>query len=61
MKNVVNHIVSFLREDEGLTTVEYAVAGTMVAAAVVLAFGFLGTAVTGSINGLTTEIGGATS
>ena len=54
-------ILDFLRDEEGLTTVEYAVAGSLVAAAVVTAFGFLGTAVTGSINTLTTDIGGATS
>jgi len=38
-------IMSFLRDEEGLTTVEYAVAGALVAAAVVAAFTALGTEV----------------
>ena len=51
-------ILDFLRNEEGLTTVEYAVAGALVAAAVVAAFTNLGTAVEGTINGITTDIGG---
>lgn len=46
-------IMNFLRDEKGLTTVEYAVAGALVAAAVVVAFQLLGGAVTGVINGLT--------
>ena len=42
-------ILDFLREEEGLTTVEYAVAGALVAAAVVTAFTQLGGAVADSI------------
>ena len=38
-------ITNFLREEEGLTTVEYAVAGSLIALAVVTAFDSLGTAV----------------
>lgn len=53
-----NFILDFMREEEGLTTVEYAVAGSLVAAAVVLAFTNLGTAVKDVINGLTTSLGG---
>lgn len=49
-------IVDFLREEEGLTTVEYAVAGSLVAAAVVLAFTNLGEAVRLTIVGLTGAI-----
>jgi pilus assembly protein Flp/PilA len=51
-------VCNFLREEEGLTTVEYAVAGSLVAAAVVLAFTALGTQVGVVIDGLTTAIGG---
>lgn len=51
-------IVAFLRDEEGLTTVEYAVAGALVAAAVVLAFTALGTSVGTVINNLITAIGG---
>ena len=35
-------ICNFLREEEGLTTVEYAVAGALVSAAVIAAFTLLG-------------------
>lgn len=35
-------ILKFFRDEEGLTTVEYAVAGGLIAAAVVVAFGLLG-------------------
>ncbi len=49
-------ILDFLRDEEGLTTVEYAVAGALVAAAVVTAFTNLGTAVTGTITDITTEL-----
>jgi pilus assembly protein Flp/PilA len=51
-------ILKFMRREEGLTTVEYAVAGALVAAAVVLAFTALGTQVGVVITGLTTAIGG---
>ena len=53
-----NAIVKFLKEEEALTTVEYAVAGALVAAAVVGAFTNLGSAVGDVINGLTTTLGG---
>lgn len=44
-----NFILSFLREEEGLTTVEYAVAGGLITLAVVAAFQLLGTSVDGVI------------
>jgi pilus assembly protein Flp/PilA len=36
------HVMKFVREEDGLTTVEYAIAGGLVGAAVILAFGLLG-------------------
>jgi pilus assembly protein Flp/PilA len=51
-------IKKFLREEDGLTTVEYAIAGSLVGAAVVLAFTDLGTQVGVVIDGITTDIGG---
>jgi len=45
-------LMQFVRDEDGLTTVEYAVAGALVAAAVALAFQGLGTAVTNNINNL---------
>ncbi len=35
-------LMAFFREEEGLTTVEYAIAGGLVAGAVILGFGLLG-------------------
>jgi pilus assembly protein Flp/PilA len=56
-------IKTFLQEEEGLTTVEYAIAGSLVGAAVVLSFTKLGTAVkdvivdiTGAIDGSATAL-----
>jgi len=46
-------ILSFLRDEEGLTTVEYAVAGSLIALAVVTAFTDLGTAVGDAIDSIT--------
>ena len=60
MRNHVEKIRTFLQDEEGLTTVEYAVAGSLVAAAVVTAFTNLGTAVGGVISSLCTTIGGTT-
>ena len=57
-KKMKQKIMNFLRSEEGLTTVEYAVAGALVAAAVVAAFGALGNQVGVVINGLVTAIGG---
>jgi len=58
MKSLTEKVLRFLRDEEGLTTVEYAVAGSLVAGATVLAFTNLGTAVTTAITTLTTAITG---
>ena len=50
--------LTFLRDEEGLTIVEYAVAAGMIAAVVVVAFTNLGTRVLAIINGLITALGG---
>ncbi len=47
-------ILSFLCEEEGLTTVEYAIAGGLVGAAVIAAFTALGGAVGDVVEGITT-------
>jgi len=49
-----NFILSFLRDEDGLTTVEYAVAGGLIALAVVVAFRTLGGTVGGVITQSTT-------
>lgn len=53
-------ILDFLRDEEGLTTVEYAVAGSLVAAAVVVAFTDLGNAVGTAIGTLEDAVDGTT-
>ncbi len=47
-----NYIMKFIRNEEGLTTVEYAIAGGLVGAAVIAAFGFLGDQVGRVITGI---------
>jgi len=56
MKTIANKLAKFLKDEEGLTTVEYAVAGTLIALAVVVAFGNLGDAVNDSITSITSAI-----
>jgi pilus assembly protein Flp/PilA len=51
-------LLAFVRDEEGLTMVEYAVAGSLIAAAAVTAFTNLGTAVVNKITALTTAITG---
>ena len=51
-------VIAFLRDEEGLTIVEYAVAAGLISALVVLAFTNLGNTVLGIINGLITALGG---
>jgi pilus assembly protein Flp/PilA len=49
-------IVSFLKDEEGLTMVEYAIAGALVAAGAVVAFTLLGTNVTTKITELAADV-----
>ncbi len=49
-------IKTFLQEEEGLTTVEYAIAGSLVGAAVIIAFTNLGLAVTAVIDTITAAL-----
>lgn len=51
-------VMKFLRDEEGLTIVEYAVAAGLISAVVVTAFTNLGTTVLGIITNLVTELGG---
>lgn len=50
------HVMAFLRDEEGLTIVEYAVAAGLIAAAVVIAFTNLGTTVLNIIQNLITAM-----
>ncbi|MGF1862001.1 Flp family type IVb pilin [Photobacterium profundum] len=56
MQNFKQSLIEFWKDEEGLTTVEYAIAGSLVGAAVVGAFTSLGTKVTASITSMTTAI-----
>ena len=51
-RNLHGTLVRLWSRQEGLTTVEYAIAGTLVALAVVAAFGALGNAVTAQIQAI---------
>ena len=46
-------IIAFFKDEEGLTMVEYAIAGALVAATAVTAFTGLGTAIVTKITALT--------
>ena len=50
------YLVAFLRDEEGLTMVEYAVAGTLITLAAVAAFTTLGTNVTTKITQIATAV-----
>lgn len=49
MKTMKSTLIAFWREEEGLTVVEYAVAGGLISAAVIGAFQALGLTVSGII------------
>ena len=51
------HVMKFIRNEEGLTTVEYAIAGGLVGAAVIAAFGFLGDEVARIIGAIAAALG----
>jgi pilus assembly protein Flp/PilA len=51
-------VLAFLRDEDGLTMVEYAVAGSLVTLAAVGAFTTLGTNVTARITALAAAVGG---
>ncbi len=56
MSLVIEKLSDFLRDEEGLTTVEYAIAGGLVGLAVVTAFQLLGDQVGIVIDSITTAI-----
>ena len=58
MNKVMQEVKIFLEDEEGLTVVEYAVAGGLISLAVVAAFTALGTTVCGVINAVNVAIGG---
>jgi len=59
MRNLKQSVVAFLRDEEGLTVVEYAIAGGLVGLAVIIAFTDLGTNVANIINQIVALLPGA--
>ncbi|GHA17609.1 Flp family type IVb pilin [Oceanisphaera arctica] len=53
---ILKEMIRLLNDEEGLTTVEYAIAGALVASAVVLAFSNLGVQVGGRVQDLATVV-----
>jgi pilus assembly protein Flp/PilA len=58
MTTLKGALIALWTEEEGLTTVEYAVAGALIAATVVASFRALGLTVQGVITGINTQLGG---
>ena len=58
LQSIKSAVVKFAKDEEGLTTVEYAIAGGLVAAVLITAFTDLGQAVTNKINDIIRGIGG---
>jgi pilus assembly protein Flp/PilA len=58
MRSLKQSVVAFLRDEEGLTVVEYAIAGGLVGLAVITAFTNLGSAVARIIDRIVTLLGG---
>jgi pilus assembly protein Flp/PilA len=60
MSSLISKLSAFLRDEEGLTTVEYAIAGGLVGAGVILAFSNLGDQVARVIGEIVTALSGIT-
>ena len=56
MNSLKQAVMNFIREEEGLTVVEYAIAGGLVGLGVVAAFRLLGDTVEAEINQIQAEI-----
>ena len=52
MSSIIKKVRNFVREEEGLTTVEYAIAGALVGLAVITSFTNLGNAVSATIDNI---------
>ena len=57
MSSIKQAVAKFARDEDGLTVVEYAVAGGLIAAVVIAAFRALGVTVGGVIEGIDEELG----
>jgi pilus assembly protein Flp/PilA len=59
MRSFKQSVVAFLRDEEGLTVVEYAIAGGLIGLTVILAFRALGVTVGGIIQAINDQLAGA--
>ncbi|WP_137804570.1 Flp family type IVb pilin [Pseudomonas sp. G(2018)] len=57
MQTIKASVVKFVKDEDGLTIVEYAVAGGLITLAVAAGFTSLGTAITGQLTRLATCVG----
>ncbi len=55
---MLDTIKTFLKDEDGLTMIEYAVAGGLVTLGAVLAFTNLGTAITTKVDSIATTVSG---
>jgi len=53
---MLNSIKTFLKDEDGLTMIEYAVAGGLVTLGAVAAFTTLGGAITGKVEAIATKV-----
>ena len=53
---MMNKIMNFLREEDGLTMIEYAVAGGLITLGAVAAFTGLGEAITGKVEAISAKV-----
>ncbi len=60
IQTIKRAVLKFAKDEDGLTIVEYAVAGGLITAVVALAFTNLGQAVLVKINAIITALGGTT-
>ncbi|WP_144170943.1 Flp family type IVb pilin [Pseudomonas sp. Kh13] len=60
LQTIKTSVMKFAKDENGLTVVEYAIAGGLVAATLITAFTNLGAAVKVKINALITALGGTT-
>ena len=58
LQAIKTSVLKFARDEDGLTVVEYAVAGGLIAAVTVAAFRALGITVTGVITGIDAALAG---
>lgn len=57
LQAIKSSVMKFIKDEEGLTMVEYAVAGSLITLAAAAAFTNLGTAITDAINDMIARMG----